>query len=227
VIPALPDLGADVGWLETGRRGSDRASERTRHPRGTCRDRNDGAGRLSHDLPPQERAMHHAHADFDWNDETIGRLRALWAEGHSTAEIGRRLGVSKNAVVGKSHRLKLTARPSPIRRGGLGQASHPRRPRCPSLAELQSPLRPAPALWLRPIQGVLTPPAPPAPPTQPMTATPIRAPLLGKQPCCWPIGEPGTRRFRFCDMTNEAGKPYCPDHCKIAYRKARDRRDTA
>jgi GcrA cell cycle regulator len=224
VIPALPDFGADVGWLETGRRGSDRASERTRHPRGTCRDRNDWAGRLSHDLPPQERVMHRAHADFDWNDETIGRLMALWTEGHSTAEIGRRLGVSKNAVVGKSHRLKLTARPSPIRRDGLGQASHPRRPRCPSLAELQSPLRPAPASRLRPVQAVLTPPAPPAPP---MTATPIRAPRLGKQPCCWPIGEPDTRSFRFCDMTNEAGKPYCPDHCKIAYRKVRDRRDTA
>ena len=199
MIPARPDLGADVGWLETGRRGSDRASERTRHPRGTCRDGNDGVGRLSHYLRPQERAMHHAHADFDWNDETIGRLRALWAEGHSTAEIGRRLGVSKNAVVGKSHRLKLEPRPSPIRRDGSGQAPRPRRPRCPSLAALQSPLRPAPALRPTPVQAVLTPPAPPAPP---MTATPIRAPLLGGQSCCWPIGEPGTRSFRSCNVIN-------------------------
>jgi len=35
---------------------------------------------------------------MEWTDETIARLRALWAEGHSTAEIGRRLGISKNAV---------------------------------------------------------------------------------------------------------------------------------
>jgi GcrA cell cycle regulator len=52
---------------------------------------------------------------MEWNDDTIGRLRALWAEGLSTAEIGRRMGVSKNAVVGKAHRLNLAARPSPIR----------------------------------------------------------------------------------------------------------------
>ncbi|MBN8899967.1 MAG: GcrA cell cycle regulator, partial [Rhodospirillales bacterium] len=51
---------------------------------------------------------------MDWSDETIARLRDLWAEGHSTAEIGRRLGVSKNAVVGKAHRLDLPARPSPV-----------------------------------------------------------------------------------------------------------------
>lgn len=51
----------------------------------------------------------------DWTEGVIERLRALWAEGHAIAEIGRRLGVSKNAVVGKAHRLGLTARPSPIR----------------------------------------------------------------------------------------------------------------
>ncbi len=44
---------------------------------------------------------------MEWNEETIEKLRALWAEGHSTAEIGRRMGVSKNAVVGKAHRLNL------------------------------------------------------------------------------------------------------------------------
>src|ERR1700741_2235548 len=51
-----------------------------------------------------------------WNEDTIRQLRDLWAQGHSTAEIGRRLGVSKNAIVGKAHRLDLDARPSPIRR---------------------------------------------------------------------------------------------------------------
>src|SRR6195952_375951 len=51
-----------------------------------------------------------------WDEDTIRLLRGLWAQGHSTAEIGRRLGVSKNAIVGKAHRLDLDARPSPIRR---------------------------------------------------------------------------------------------------------------
>ena len=53
---------------------------------------------------------------MDWTDETIERLRTLWAEGHSTEEIGRRMGVSKNAIVGKAHRLRLPSRPSPIRK---------------------------------------------------------------------------------------------------------------
>lgn len=66
-----------------------------------------------------------------WADDTILRLRRLWDEGHSTNEIGRRLGVSKNAVVGKAHRLDLPARPSPIRRDGVVQM--PRKPRPPRI----------------------------------------------------------------------------------------------
>src|ERR1700710_236505 len=53
---------------------------------------------------------------MEWTAEAIDQLRAFWAEGHSTAEIGRRMGISKNAIVGKAHRLDLDARPSPIRR---------------------------------------------------------------------------------------------------------------
>ena len=51
-----------------------------------------------------------------WTPELVQNLARLWDEGHSTAEIGRRLGVSKNAVVGKAHRLALTPRPSPLKR---------------------------------------------------------------------------------------------------------------
>ncbi len=50
----------------------------------------------------------------DWTDDVIATLRHLWKEGHSTAGIGRRVGVSKNAIVGKAHRLDLPRRPSPI-----------------------------------------------------------------------------------------------------------------
>ena len=51
----------------------------------------------------------------EWTDATVTRLRQLWADGYSTVGIGRHLGVSKNAVVGKAHRLDLPGRPSPIR----------------------------------------------------------------------------------------------------------------
>ena len=179
---------------------------------------------------------------MDWTDEVIERLRAFWAEGHSTAEIGRRMGVSKNAVVGKAHRLGLTARPSPIRRAPGGEA--PRRaairrtvgPTLPPLSEVVEPveLPPPPA-----------PPAPPplrvavaAPPPAPVPSLPsVAAPSLrsvGRTsgggrviPCCWPIGEPGTRSFRFCDAASAAGKPYCSEHAALAYVKIRDRREDA
>jgi GcrA cell cycle regulator len=45
--------------------------------------------------------------------------------------------------------------------------------------------------------------------------------------CCWPIGEPGTKTFRFCDDTSVAGKPYCEEHAKLAYVKLRDRKEDA
>ncbi len=60
-----------------------------------------------------------------WNADLIDRLILLWDEGLPTAEIGRRLAISKNAVIGKAHRLALKPRPSPLkrpptRRRGLG-----------------------------------------------------------------------------------------------------------
>jgi len=65
----------------------------------------------------------------DWPAERIVALRALWAEGLSTAEIGTRLGVSKNTVIGKAHRLHLPARPSPIRHPVPGMPPSPYRER--------------------------------------------------------------------------------------------------
>jgi GcrA cell cycle regulator len=45
--------------------------------------------------------------------------------------------------------------------------------------------------------------------------------------CCWPIGEPGTKTFRFCDSAAAGGKPYCTEHAQLAYVKVRDRREDA
>ena len=167
---------------------------------------------------------------MEWNDETIARLRQFWDEGLSTAEIGRRLGVSKNAVVGKAHRMVLPARPSPIRRDGpaTARASAPRRITGPTLP-------PLPADCFEP--GPSVPPARPpeslAPPPRPVEAPaplPVRAvlPVIGRHSaCCWPLGEPGTRSFRFCDGPALAGKPYCGEHAQVAYVKVRDRREEA
>ena len=54
---------------------------------------------------------------FDWSPEAIAQLTQLWNEGLSTAQIGLRIGVTKNSVVSKAHRVGLPERPSPIMRG--------------------------------------------------------------------------------------------------------------
>lgn len=66
---------------------------------------------------------------FDWTETTIARLRHLWAGPDSTIAIGVKLGVSKNAVVGKAHRIGLPSRPSPIERRLAAPAGKSRRAR--------------------------------------------------------------------------------------------------
>ena len=59
--------------------------------------------------------------DSIWTPLLVDQLAVLWKQGLSTAEIGRKLGISKNAVVGKAHRLALTPRPSPLKRPPVRQ----------------------------------------------------------------------------------------------------------
>lgn len=150
---------------------------------------------------------------MEWGPDAIETLRALWAEGLSTAEIGRRMGVSKNAVVGKAHRLNLPARPSPIRRDG---ASAPR----PAVAR-------APVRRSLPPRPVAPPPPPPPAPVVQRPAPVRHVSRAGARSCSWPIGEPGTRGFHFCGCEALPGKPYCAEHAAVAYVKVRDRREDA
>ena len=147
---------------------------------------------------------------MEWTEEAIAKLRTLWAEGLSTAEIGRRLSISKNAVVGKAHRLSLPPRPSPIRRmegQSAARPSTPKRTQGPTLPPLSASMNsPMPAL-----RAIM-----PAPKSAPRAT-----------PCCWPIGEPGKPSFHFCNAAAATGKPYCEEHAAIAYVRLRDRREDA
>ena len=51
-----------------------------------------------------------------WTEKMVEDLKIMWKQGLTTGEIGKRLGVSKNSIVGKVHRLQLDARPSPIKK---------------------------------------------------------------------------------------------------------------
>lgn len=166
-------------------------------------------------------------ADVTWRDDAILRLRILWEEGRSTAEIGRQLGVSKNAVIGKAHRLKLAQRPSPIR---VATSESARPSRCrrtetpPDGARSRCGPRKSRRVSLPPLASTSNAFTPALP-------VPVSARLPGlssrKTACCWPMGEPGTHDFRFCDFPAVAGKPYCGQHCCLAYPKYRERDDPA
>ena len=98
-----------------------------------------------------------------WNPELIEQLTQQWDAGMSITQIGKNLGMTRNAVVGKAHRLGLTKRPSPILRS---------EPKAPSYTG------------------------------------PVRK---------WPSGDPKSAAFGFCGKPVHEGRPYCTDHCAVAY----------
>lgn len=150
--------------------------------------------------------MSRENADKPWDERSVARLRALWAQGLSTAAIGRELDRSKNSVVGKVGRLELPRRASPIRRSGAPKpAPAPRvKPAVPALAELLDAGGKASerAVAVAPLSVAERFPMP------------ERGAVRG---CSWPMGEPRSAGFRFCEAPSAAGRSYCPEHCGRAY----------
>lgn len=152
-----------------------------------------------------------------WTATERDTLRRLWdvredGKALSCSEIGNRMGFTKNAIVGTAHRMGLEARPSPIKRAeGAPARKHravDRVPAARTLADLSAPVLP--------VLPVIAPVAAAPEPSRPV-APPVMARPRPSSQCCWPIGEPGDRAFRFCDGVAEPSRPYCADHCKIAY----------
>ncbi|MCX8667749.1 GcrA cell cycle regulator [Acetobacteraceae bacterium B3987] len=104
---------------------------------------------------------------MEWTDELIARLKELWEQGLSTAEIGRQLSITKNAVVGKAHRLGLPPRPSPIRNKTAAEGTaKPARSRskkaeaAPVAAEAETPAPSAPPVEKKKTSSAKTAKAP-------------------------------------------------------------------
>src|ERR1700760_1375049 len=138
-----------------------------------------------------------------WTDERVELLKKLWLDGLSASQIAKQLGgVTRNAVIGKVHRLGLSGRAAP---------SQPSRP-------VFRPARPrtqvaAPIQRREPIQR----PAVPVPSPVldlPGTATVL---TLGAHICKWPIGDPSTDEFSFCGRVASQEGPYCIEHARVAY----------
>lgn len=143
---------------------------------------------------------------IDWTSQRIKTLTKLWDEGHTTSEIGRRLGVTKNSVVGKAHRMSLPKRQSPIARK-------------PSQSKPKAGAKTAPAAAAKPAAKPKA--AAPKIPIEPEEPSIIKLENLQSGMCSWPFNEPGTPEFHFCgEKPTVPDKPYCLEHCMMAYVKS-------
>ncbi len=162
---------------------------------------------------------------MSWTEERVNLLKQLWGTGKSASEIAEILGgVSRNAVIGKAHRLGLSGRPSPIKRkkqpaaaanGGTKPAPAARAESRPAPAP--KPPAPTPA----PVRAVAPRPAPAdIPPPADGGATIFN---LTERMCRWPIGDPRDQCFRFCGRKTHNGLPYCAEHAAIAYQQPKSK----
>lgn len=144
---------------------------------------------------------------WTWTEERVDLLKRLWSEGLSASQIAGEIGgVTRNAVIGKVHRLGLSGRATPSQ----PQRSTFKAPRAPRPAIAVSP---APRRAIEPAMPSQLP-APSLAPEEPGTATVL---TLGAHMCKWPIGDPASDSFTFCGRRSDREGPYCAEHARVAY----------
>ena len=159
---------------------------------------------------------------MSWTDERVETLKKLWAEGHSASQIAAELGgVTRNAVIGKVHRLGLAGRA----KSPSSAAPRPRKPRAAShmMRVPRTSMRGNTALAhaydldIEPEPELVD------------NVIPLgqRRSLLEltEETCRWPIGDPGTPDFFFCGGPAITSLPYCAYHSRVAYQPTNLRRD--
>ncbi|MGO9365477.1 MAG: GcrA family cell cycle regulator [Rhodomicrobium sp.] len=154
---------------------------------------------------------------MSWTDDRINTLKKLWNDGESASAIARTLGeVSRNAVIGKVHRLGLAGRANPSRKRSAS--------RRPSLFPARAPsnktrMPPFPLQHWHPRAGVARKRPPVLPELPPSPDPPVTVQSLTEHTCRWPEGDPKRDGFHFCGRTKARTlSPYCDHHAAIAFR---------
>ena len=191
---------------------------------------------------------------MSWTDERVEILKKMWGEGQSASQIAKELGgVTRNAVIGKVHRLGLSNRatggakapaakdkkPAPKRTAKAAPAKKPEakapEPAAAPEAAAEPPARKPPVR--KPIvpAGQPLPPQPSANEISPEALASVREVEKGakklnlmeltERTCKWPIGDPATDEFWFCGLPAKQGKPYCEAHVGVAFQPMSARRD--
>ena len=182
---------------------------------------------------------------MSWTDERVDVLKKMWGEGQSASVIAKELGgVTRNAVIGKVHRLGLsnrvtstTAKPAAKDKAKAGMKAKPAVPAAPPkpiLAPETVRITPPAVRKIIPA-GQPLPPQPSANEISPealakvseveKTAKRISLMELTEKTCKGPVGDPATDDFWFCGLAVKTGKPYCEAHVGVAFQPMSSRRD--
>lgn len=171
---------------------------------------------------------------MNWTDERVERLKKLWADGLSASQIAAQLGgVSRNAVIGKVHRLNLPGR---AKSGGQATVRTKRTtaaPRAPAYAgrtamqTTRTISRSSGGAALKEDLDVVAEQAFDPRPVEDVVV-PISRRLslveLSERTCKWPIGDPLQEGFHFCGNDSGDASPYCGYHAKLAFQPSSERK---
>ena len=181
---------------------------------------------------------------MSWTDDRVEILTKMWAEGNSASQIAKELGgVTRNAVIGKVHRLGLSNRATTSTtnktesktksalKGNLKAKQKVRKvettePKPDNVTSLRRQIIPA---------GQPLPPQPSANEISPEAlarvseiekkAKKLSLLELTEKTCKWPVGDPATEDFWFCGLATQSGNPYCEAHVGVAFQPMNSRRD--
>lgn len=178
-----------------------------------------------------------------WTDDRVATLTKMWGEGQSASQIAKELGgVTRNAVIGKVHRLGLSNRATTgAKPAAKGKVAAKPAVKAKPAAKPKAAVPAVPPKPVLPIRKVIIPAGQPLPPQpsaneiSPEALASVRevekkAKKIGlmdltERTCKWPIGDPATDEFWFCGLDAVAGKPYCEAHVGVAFQPMSARRD--
>ena len=181
-----------------------------------------------------------------WTEDRVEKLKSMWTEGNSASQIAKELGgVTRNAVIGKVHRLGLSNRAGSIKTKRDAPTSRPTKkvrtkassPKIKTVIDTHIPEKNAIIPMRKPIltPGQPLPPQPSANEISPEALATVKEVEKGakklslleltEKTCKWPIGDPATDEFWFCGLTTQTGKPYCEAHVGVAFQPISNRRE--